>query len=208
MKIVAQTPPVLGWLEVDLDEEDVEYLWERIEAAKDLNRSAKPILAGNITESLHLLDEDNYFFENVLKQCINEHGKAFYHSYQRNIEHILEADGLELADFWVNFQKKHEFNPSHNHSGAFSFVVWMNVPTEAHVQHNLPFLEGHSAPSASNFQFQYTDTNGRIRVFPYAMNPENNGKMLFFTSNWIHSVHPFYECDEERVSISGNIFYN
>ena len=67
MKIHAQTPPVLGWLEVDLDEEDVEYLWERIEAAKKQNLSAKPILAGNITESLHLLDEDNYFFDNVLK---------------------------------------------------------------------------------------------------------------------------------------------
>ena len=49
MKIHAQTPPVLGWLEVDLDEEDVEYLWERIEAAKKQNLSAKPILAGNIT---------------------------------------------------------------------------------------------------------------------------------------------------------------
>ena len=29
--------------------------------------------------------------------------------------------------------------------------------------------------------------------------------MLFFPSSLNHAVYPFYDCDEDRVSISGNI---
>ena len=35
---------------------------------------------------------------------------------------------FELDKLWVNFQKKHEFNPIHNHFGAFSFACWINIP--------------------------------------------------------------------------------
>ena len=29
--------------------------------------------------------------------------------------------------------------------------------------------------------------------------------MLFFPAKLMHTVYPFYDCDEERISISGNI---
>ena len=35
---------------------------------------------------------------------------------------------LMLFNTWVNFQKKHEFNPIHTHDGVFSFVIWHKVP--------------------------------------------------------------------------------
>jgi len=31
------------------------------------------------------------------------------------------------------------------------------------------------------------------------------GYMVMFPSSLHHMVNPFYECDEERISISGNI---
>ena len=31
------------------------------------------------------------------------------------------------------------------------------------------------------------------------------GYMVMFPSSLYHMVNPFYECDEERISISGNI---
>ena len=40
---------------------------------------------------------------------------------------------------------------------------------------------------------------------PYKMSPEMEGTMLFFPSTLNHQVYPFYNCKEERISISGNI---
>jgi len=37
------------------------------------------------------------------------------------------------------------------------------------------------------------------------MNPEIEGTMLFFPAKLNHIVYPFYDCEEDRVSISGNI---
>ena len=37
------------------------------------------------------------------------------------------------------------------------------------------------------------------------MSPEDEGRMLFFPATLQHMVFPFYECEEERVTISGNI---
>ena len=39
----------------------------------------------------------------------------------------------------------------------------------------------------------------------YEMAPSREGTMLFFPSKLLHAVYPFYNCDKERVSISGNI---
>ena len=37
---------------------------------------------------------------------------------------------------------------------------------------------------------------------------EDEGRMLFFPAWLQHQVFPFYECEEERITISGNIIYN
>ena len=39
------------------------------------------------------------------------------------------AGEYHLSNFWVNFQHQHEFNPAHNHTGIYSFVVWLQIPT-------------------------------------------------------------------------------
>ena len=41
--------------------------------------------------------------------------------------------------------------------------------------------------------------------YPYRMNPDREGTLLFFPSELDHQVYPFYDCDEERISVSGNI---
>ena len=39
------------------------------------------------------------------------------------------------------------------------------------------------------------------------MNKKLEGCMLFFPSALNHMVYPFYNCSEDRVSVSGNIFF-
>ncbi len=208
MKINPFRPPTLGWLEVSLDQEHIDYLWKCIEKAKEYNLSVKNTLAGHITSSLEMVDEDDWFFKNVLYKCFKKHDEAFRNVHSTKKIHTAEITGISLESFWVNFQKQHEYNPPHDHGGVFSFVIWMKIPTKSEEQHRLEFLKGHKNPGASNFQFSYLDINGRQTRYPYLMNPSMEGKMLFFSADLIHSVNPFYECDEDRVSISGNLYLN
>ena len=197
MKINPFRPPTLGWIEVALDQEHVDYLWKCIEKAKEENYSVKDTLAGHITNSFEMVDENDWFFNNVLVSCLDKHREVYG----------IGVESMFLESFWVNFQKQHEYNPPHNHGGDFSFVVWMKIPTRSAEQHKLEFLRGHRKPNASNFQFSYLDINGKQRQYPYLMNPSMEGMMLFFSADLIHSVNPFYECDEDRISISGNLYY-
>ena len=55
------------------------------------------------------------------------------------------------------------------------------------------------------FSFLYNDILGGIKNLNYNMEKDICGYMVMFPSALHHMVNPFYECDEERISISGNI---
>ena len=109
---------------------------------------------------------------------------------------------------WVNYQKEGEFNPPHDHNGVYSFVIWMKIPTKHFDQNKNPISLKSNTHLISAFQFQYTNILGQIRPYVYEMNPEMEGTMLFFPAKLAHQVFPFYNCDEDRISISGNISLN
>ena len=60
-------------------------------------------------------------------------------------------------------------------------------------------------PRISCFEFAYTDILGRINNYTYALNKSDSVKMLFFPAKLHHIVYPYYNCDEDRITISGNI---
>ncbi len=121
-------------------------------------------------------------------------------------EEDFECD-VCISSLWVNFQKKHEFNPLHEHSGVASFVIWMKIPTYAKEQHNLPISKRSNNALASSFAFYYQNMIGEMCEYRIALNPESNGSMIIFPSTLQHCVYPFFECDDERISISGNLMY-
>ena len=101
--------------------------------------------------------------------------------------------------------KQYDYNPCHLHKGLYSFVVWMKIPTEYEDQKQLPHAVTSRSESVSNFEFLYNNILGETKQCAYHMNKEREGQMLFFPSELHHQVYPFYNCDEERISISGNI---
>ena len=46
---------------------------------------------------------------------------------------------------------------------------------------------------------------GDIIYYEYLLDKNSEGRMLFFPAKLNHLVQPFYNCDKERISISGNI---
>ena len=58
-----------------------------------------------------------------------------------------------------------------------------------------------------DFEFEYFDSLGSIKNYRYELSPQYEGYMVFFPASLRHCVYPFYETDEPRVSIAGNISY-
>ena len=110
-----------------------------------------------------------------------------------------------LSSFWVNFQKKYEFNPVHNHTGVFSFVIWIDIPVDFKKESKLPFVSHSNTPLTNCFQFSYTSILGQVSTSTYKLSPDYEGTMLFFPSKLNHTVYPFYSSNKNRISISGNI---
>ena len=107
---------------------------------------------------------------------------------------------------WVNFQRENEFNPLHDHAGVLSFVIWMRVPYESTDQEKLDIAQrSNSKHDVGNFAFSYSDILGSTRSFLYPMGKDKEGMVVIFPSKLKHQVFPFYNCKEERVSISGNL---
>jgi len=195
-------PNNYGWLEIDLDSDAINKLKNYIK--KDNLKKHNNVLAGNISKSYLLNDKDNWFFKNVLIECIKRYKKNFP-GYIESLKIMTHFHSFLLDSIWVNFQKKNEFNPPHVHSGIFSFVIWINIPYDYEKEHAVPFSKGSKNPSASDFIFQYINTIGFINTFRYCLSKKDNGRMLFFPSSLAHQVFPFYTSNKERISISGNV---
>ncbi len=196
-------------LENTLSDIAMDKLWEYISNAKENPKSFNDTLAGNISSSLVLNDTDNWFFDNVCLPIITEHKEILKDHKAHHSQSIFKNDvPYVLNSFWVNFQKQHEFNPLHAHSGVYSFVVFMKIPTDWREQYEIPFVKESNSPKASAFEFVYTDVMGNVTGYAYHLDSSFEGTMLFFPAEINHQVYPFYNCEEERITISGNIVYD
>ena len=196
-------PPSCGWLEKKLSDKEMDYLWKCIDNRKE---SEKRRLAGQIHESNLLIDKNDWFFNKSIKPLFVKYRDEF-----QNLGSAIPVNQRHpyyLQKMWVNYQKEGEFNPPHDHNGVYSFVVWMKIPTKHFEQNKNPISLKSNTHLISAFQFQYTNILGQIRPYVYEMNPEMEGTMLFFPAKLVHEVFPFYNCDEDRISISGNISLN
>jgi hypothetical protein len=196
-------PKNFGWLEKKLNDEELTYLWNCV---SDSSKSIKNELIGQISESKSLNDTNSWFFQNTILPLCQSYELHF--SNIGNNAPVNNRHPYYLESFWVNFQKQNEFNPLHGHNGIYSFVIWMKIPTK-HAEQNLNPISAFANGSViSTFQISYLDILGTMTHFTYEMNPEIEGTMIFFPSKLQHCVHPFLNCDEERISISGNISMN
>jgi hypothetical protein len=193
-----------------LPDEIIDYFWEQIEVAKKENESMKGELVGNISRSLYLKDPENLIIDKIFAALFNTQYQSYFtdvvRKYFRRItpQHTsLNAEPV-LDKLWVNFQKKYEFNPLHDHSGLFSFVIWMKIPYNLEDERNLDFVKDASTQSnVGNFTFM----SNLMESFVIEMDKDVEGCCVFFPAYLHHMVYPFYTSDEDRITISGNIFF-
>jgi hypothetical protein len=155
----------------------------------------------NKKELISNLTKDNvakhYYLKNIniekLHHFINdmliEYDKI-YPNYLKNFSIINTPLPLVHGKVWINYQKKGEYLPLHEHDGIFSYSLWMKLPVE------------------SEFHFNYNSIIGRSLTHKFILNKEEEGSIILFPSLLRHVVYPFNNSDETRISISGNIEFN
>ena len=211
MEVTKISPPNTGFLKVKLDQEIIDYLWKIIEISKTKNQNHKNYLAGNISRSFLLDDIDSFFCKSVCLPLVKYYRKTHFSGNDPvSVNALLGPESpLVLDKLWVNYQYKNEFNPFHDHSGIYSFAIWVKIPYDWQYQHKLPqFIDVKEGQTkAGNFEFEYSDSLGSIMNYAFKLSPELEGTMLFFPATLRHCVHPFYETEEPRISIAGNLSY-
>ena len=192
------TPSNVGWLEHKLNADELKHLWMCVDEHVS---DAKPQLIGHVDKSINIKDIGDLFLFNTINPLINEFSTTFKYKH----ENIYKEHPYFLKDFWVNYQHQHEYQPIHNHGGAYSFVIWLKIPTDYEEQN-----KDNTANSKLNgvFEIQYLNILGETCMYRYQLTKKDEGTMLFFPARLLHAVYPYYNCEEERVSISGNVWVN
>jgi hypothetical protein len=122
MELIPRHFPNVGVVEAQLPEDVVDNIWTVINEAREQPEDMKPELAGNISSSIRL-DSSSPLLEKFITEVIPSFMDSHIQNYGSPWRAVMkEGEGFNLESLWVNFQKKHEFNPPHDHSGVFSFV--------------------------------------------------------------------------------------
>jgi hypothetical protein len=158
-------------------------------------------LVGNIKREYQLIESQKYIQE-LLMPLVGAYDKDF--EYMKNFSILTNDVPIVLDSCWVNFQKKYEFNPTHNHFGLLSFVIWTNIPYEMEEERKLSPGDESNSNSAGMFSFLYNDSVGGIKHHRISVDKSMENNIVLFPSNFYHMVYPFFSSDGYRISVSGN----
>ena len=158
MKIKTTTFHNYGTIETQLSSQTIDIFWKLIDEAKNNPVNMNSILAGQISSSLrlnmHSQDLED-FNQQTIPKLVNTYIETFKSIPVKYNNADRENLTLELEDLWVNFQKEHEFNPIHDHNGAFSFVIWMKIPYDSKKQNQKDIARNSNSPLIGSFNFCY-----------------------------------------------------
>lgn len=196
--------PTMEFLEIGYDKLTPSLFKWLKNACKNAHKNkerANKDLAGHIKEEYKLPDRNKKFDEFIFSIIKNSR----LSNYFRKIKVLTENRPLILNDMWVNYQKKYEFNPPHDHSGVFSFIVFMQIPYDLKKENDyFPDVVNKSF-STSRTAFLITDIHGSICNKSLEIDKSFEGKIVVFPALLKHQVYPFYTSNDYRITVSGNL---
>ena len=166
------------------------------------NTSNNYNLAGHLEKQIRIEDMPWEVKEDIMSHFYRQEVQR-YMRIHKDTSHPLLPIGLESV--WINYQKKHEFNPMHNHGGLFSFVIFINIPYD--LEEEDKFFPEKQDPKTSRLSFVVNSPMGVPEELAINVDQGFVGKMIFFDAKLPHMVYPFYTSDGERITASGNVVY-
>jgi len=198
----------IGFVLADLPEDiflKVKQCCSDIEKDPNGAKPANAILAGAIDQE-YFVDSVKHELEPYLIWLSNEYD-SHYH-YTQTVDYMDIGDRkwqFSVDSVWANFQRKHEFNPVHNHGGTLSFVIWVQIPYELEEEFKQSREHNDYPKTTSCFQFLVTNTMGQIYNHTLPVDKTWQGKIIMFPAKMMHTVYPFYTSDDYRISVAGNV---
>jgi len=170
---------------------------------KDKSIEANQELIGNIEEE-YSLDKYISLIEPYLLKTIMMEPKLIKIVNERYDCNSVNKP-FKLKNLWVNFQKKNEFNPIHNHSGIFSFIIFIKIPFL--IEDQLQISPGRKASNnlPGVLQFLGFDQFNPLVLQNFFVDKKWEQSMLIFPASYAHCVYPFYKVNDYRITVSGNI---
>jgi hypothetical protein len=195
----------VGFLNAQFTDEQLKPIKDEIQKIQSnfsLATEANSILAGHIKHEYHLTDSLSHL-EQLFSPLIHAYDSTFDYNKEFNI--LSKNVPIYLDSAWVNFQQKHEFNPPHNHSGIYSFALWIKIPySYKNEKAMFPKLGHNTINSTGSFNFQYVNALGKISTYTITLDTTSENCAVFFPAEMVHDVNPFYTSDDYRISVSGN----
>ena len=189
-----------------IDENIIKELDVRIEEAGGKPEfDASGQLAGRIKKQTHL-DE---VISDTTRNVILNHCKNFFEQTSGGQE--LPMSAMTLDSIWSNIQEAREYNPIHQHTGNFSFVIYTRNDLEdlsiEEIQDNEYDNKvvdyDNQRPLAGMIELFYGEGNW-MNWTSYQHIPKR-GDILIFPSWLRHTVYAHYETGKIRISVAGNV---
>jgi hypothetical protein len=144
------------------------------------------------------------------KQYIRNLSQQFENEFQYMFKNYNPIPPLKVDELWVNFQKKHEYNPIHNHNGVYSFVIWYQIPFTFENEKKYSHKQNNTIDGCKHGKFSFVipdlfSKKGNIITVELDIDQSKEGYIAIFPSTLHHTVNPFYSSDEYRITIAGNV---
>ena len=169
-----------------------------LDEAKGNTQDYRDKLAGILDHETGYNAESKKKILPMLSQYLGVYDQAYQRyvnkPYDKMPEYVLSA-------LWINHQKPNEFNPPHDHDGALSFVIYLDIPEALKKEH-----AEYKGKSCGPGGIQFIYGNGPRDAITYMSFMPEEKDMYIFPAWLKHWVAP-YKSDCTRVSVSGN-FHN
>ena len=189
-----------------IDENIIKELDVRIEEAGGKPEfDASGQLAGRIKKQTHL-DE---VISDTTRNVILNHCKNFFEQTSGGQE--LPMSAMTLDSIWSNIQEAREYNPVHQHTGNFSFVIYTRNDLEDLSVEEIQDNEydnkvvdyDNQRPLAGLIELFYGE--GNWMNWTSFQHIPKRGDILIFPSWLRHTVYAHYESGKIRISVAGNV---
>ena len=189
----------------EIPKKDFQWLKKEVVKAKKQGVKYNKSLVGLIKEE-YSMPGVTTSFNNFLLGNASSH--PTFEKFNSKFNVLSENKPLYLDSFWVNYMKKHEFNPVHDHKGLFSFIIFVKIPYDLRKEENffIYVARGVSEPiKTSKLNFVNVAPSGKIITTSVPADKSFEGKMFMFPATQSHLVYPFYTSDDYRITVSGNL---
>ena len=162
-------------------------------------------LAGRIKKQTHL----DKVISDTTKNVILNHCKNFFEQTSGGQE--LPMSAMTLDSIWSNIQEAREYNPIHQHTGNFSFVIYTRNDLEDLSVEEIQDNEydnkvvdyDNQKPLAGMIELFYGE--GNWMNWTSFQHIPKRGDILIFPSWLRHTVYAHYETGKIRISVAGNV---